>query len=305
MTVFTLPNPHSLEESIAKKLEANFACNTEWHHYSNGEWMLRVLRTPKKAIVLGRTEAPGDNLVQTLTVIDTLKRNGAKDITLVLPYFGYSRQDHVTRKGDHLPADLLTTLFKHCGATRIVTVDLHNSLTQKNSPIPLISIDIFPEYATAFKKTGERSDVLTIVSPDHGSKHRADAFRDLFDRSVPICWLEKQRNQKTGTVHSKKLFGEKQGTTALIVDDICDTGGTVKECVRHLKKNGFTTFYLCITHPVFSGTAIQTLCALKFKKIFVSNTIPLSSDVQKKLPLSIIDVTPILLTICKKVMIWM
>ncbi len=295
--VFTLPNPRPFEKSIAKKLDKTFARNTEWRHFSNGEWLLTVRQKTRSAVVLGRTDPPGDHLVQTLTLIDTLKRNGAQDITLVLPYFGYSRQDREVRKGDHLPADLFIKIFKHCGATRIITVDLHSPVTEKNSPLPLVNIDPIPEFVKAFKKIWKKSDGLTIVSPDHGSRHRADIFRDLLDPSVPVCWLEKHRNPKTGKVHSHELLGIKQGTTALILDDICDTGGTIQECARHLKKNGFKTLFLCVTHPVLSGNAIQTLRALKFKQIFVSNTISLSPKTKKALPIAVVDALPKILSI--------
>lgn len=296
MKIFTLPNPTPLEKSIAKKLDKNFARNTEWRHFSNGEWMLTVPQPTKTAVVLGRTDPPADHLVQTLTLIDTLKRNGANDITLVVPYFGYSRQDREVRKGDHLPADLFTKLFHQCGATRIITVDLHSPVTEKNSPIPITNIDPIPELVATFKRIRKKSEGLTIVSPDHGSRHRADAFRDLLDPSIPICWLEKHRDTKTGAVHSGELLGIKQGTTALILDDICDTGGTIKECVRHLKKNGFKALYLCITHPVLSGSAVQTLHSLNFKKIFVSNTVPLSPKTKKALPIVIVDAFPRILS---------
>lgn len=296
MKIFTLPNPTPLEKSIAKRLDKNFAQNTEWRHFSNGEWILTVPRTTKSAIVLGRTEPPGDHLLQTLTLIDTLKRNGANDITLVAPYFGYSRQDREVRTGDHLPADLFTKLFKQCGATRIITVELHSPLTKKNSPLPIVTIDPIPELVAAFKKIWKKSDGLTVVSPDHGSRHRADEFRDLLDPLIPVCWLEKHRNPKTGKVHSHELLGIKQGTTALILDDICDTGGTIQECVRHLKKNGFKTLYLCVTHPVLSGKAIPVLRALRFKRVFMLDTVPLAPNVKKLLPASVITATQLVVT---------
>lgn len=297
--VFTLPNPRPLEKLIARKLDKNFVKHTEWRQLSNGEWALRILQPSKRALVLGRTEAPGDNLLQTLTLVDTLHRNGVCDITLVIPYFGYSRHDRVVRQGDHLPANLFTKLFSSCGAARIITVDLHNQLTAKNSPIPLISIDFVAALADTFKKIDRSAHQFTIVSPDRGSKKRAEKFRDILDSSMRVCWLEKHRDPKTGTVHSGKLRGPKRGTTALIIDDICDTGHTIKECVRELKKNGFKTFYLCITHPVFSAHAVPLLRSLKFTRILVSNTISLSSNIQKKLPLTIVNTSAILLNTLK------
>jgi len=293
MNVYTLPNPRPLEIAIAKKWDKKFAQNTEWRQFTNGEWHLRVPHMLSEAIVLGRTEMPGDHIFQTLTLIDTLKRNSAQRITLILPYFGYSRHDRIVRTGDHLPADLLTKLFNRCGATRIVTVDLHSSITEKNSPLPISSIDFVPELVKAFKKVWRKKELLTIVSPDQGSKHRANAFRDLLDSSLPVCWLEKHRDPVTGKVHAHELFGVKRGTTALITDDILDTGSTIEECVRQLKIYGFKTFYLCVTHPIFSCTAVQTIRALKFKHIFVSNTVPLSHKTQM-LPITIIDAFPAL-----------
>lgn len=298
MNVFTLPDPRPLEIAVAKKLDKNFARNAAWRQFTNGEWFVCVQKNPAKAVVVGRTEVPSDNLFQTLTLVDTLTRNGTKDITLILPYFGYCRHDRIVQKGDHLPADLFTRLFKTCGATRIVTVDLHSALTEKHSPIPLRSLDFIHELSheilheiVAKKLRG----LFTIVSPDHGSRRRADLLRDRIDKTAPVCWLEKHRDPKTGTVHSHDLMGVKRGTVAVITDDILDTGGTVRECVKKLKANGFDTFYLAITHPIFSANAVHTLRALKFKKIFVSNTVPLAPRAKKLLPITLVDAAPILL----------
>lgn len=288
MNVFTLPNPRPLEISIAKKLDKSFAGNAEWRQFTNGEWFLRILKKSKTALVLGRTEPPGDNLLQTLTLLDTLKRNGAKNITLVLPYFGYCRHDRITRDGDHLPADLFTKLFKSCGTSRIVTVDLHSTLTEKYSPLPLTSIDVIPAFAQKLIHDLPH-ELFTVVAPDHGSRKRADRFRDLLDKNAPVCWLEKHRDPKTGKVHAHELFGLKRGTTAIITDDILDTGSTIKECVTKLKNEGFKTFILAITHPIFSAAAVQTIKHVRFKKIFVSNTVPLSIKAAKTLPITIID----------------
>ncbi|MBI4600190.1 ribose-phosphate diphosphokinase [Candidatus Uhrbacteria bacterium] len=300
MNAYTLPNPRPLELSIAKKLDKHFARNTEWRQFTNGEWFLRIAKKTKRAIVLGRTEPPSDNLLKTLLLLDTLKRNGAKKIILVVPYFGYSRQDRVVRNGDHLPADLFLKLFEAGGATRIITVDLHNTLTTKHSPIPLVSIEGTTEFIAAVKKTVKKSSMLTVVSPDHGGKKRAEQFRNLFNPSLPVCWLKKHRDPKTGTIHAHKLFGDKRGSTALVVDDILDTGTTVAAAVRTLKKHGFKTFYLAVIHPVFSANAVKTLQKIKFKKIFVSNTIPLSRQTLHSLPITVITTTPLIIHAIKE-----
>lgn len=291
MNVFTLPNPRPLEVSIAKKLDKSFARNTEWRQFTNSEWFLRILKKPKNAVVLGRTEPPGDHLFQTLTLLDTLKRNGAKNITLVLPYFGYCRHDRITRDGDHLPADLFTKLFKSCGASHIVTVDLHSALTEKRSPIPLTNIDIIPAFAQKLIHELPH-ELFTVVAPDHGSRTRADRLRDLLEKNAPVCWLEKHRDPKTGKVHTHELLGMKRGTTAIITDDILDTGNTIKKCVTKLKSEGFKTFTLAITHPLFSADAVHTIARLHFKKIFVANTVPLSTQAVRTLPITVIDAAP-------------
>lgn len=296
MNAYTLPNPRPLETSIAKKLDKNFRDNTEWRQFSNGEWYLRVIKKSTAALVLGRTEPPGDQLVQTLTLLDTVKRNGAKSITLVLPYFGYSRQDRVVRSGDHLPADLFLKLFKACGVSHIVTVDLHSTRTEKNAPLPLITTGLTHEFTHEFThELRALQGNFTIVAPDHGARQRADRLCNLLDTRAPVCWLKKTRDPKTGRVHSGELFGVKKGTTAVIVDDILDTGDTIKECVITLKREGFKTFTLAVTHPIFSARAVHTLRALKFKRIFVSNTIPLAPQAKNALPIIVIDAAPCIL----------
>ncbi len=300
MDVFTLPNPRPLEKSLAQKIDEKKSPSCEWRQFTNGEWFLRILRTSKNAAVLGRTEPPGYHILKTFTLIYTLKRNGAKTITVVLPYFGYCRQDRVVRTGDHLPADLLVKTMAQLGASTVLTIDLHSTITQKNATIPLAGIDFVPELSRSLKKYVVKKELCTIISPDKGSKERAETLRDLFDRTAPVCWIEKHRNPATGKVHAYNLNGTPSGTTAIITDDICDTGGTIREAVRGLKKRGFKKLFLCITHPVFSANAVSVLSSLKFTQIFVSNTVPLSVAIQKKLPLTIVDAAPILTTAIKK-----
>lgn len=295
MNVFTLPNPRPLEKRIAKKIDAAFAKNTAWRQFTGGEWHLRVVKKSTRALVIGRAEPTGDHLIQTFTLLDTVRQNGTKSITLVLPYFGYSRQDRGVRSGDHLPADLFLNLFKACGANRIVVTDLHSPITQERSPLPLITVDIAHEFAPELALELSHGPLFTVVAPDLGARQRADHLRDLLDKHAPVCWLKKTRDPKTGRVCGSELFGVKRGTTAVIIDDILDTGGTIKECVMRLKKGGVKTFYLAVTHPLFSANAVKTIRALRFKKIFVSNTIPLSPECKRTLPVEVVDAAPALI----------
>ena len=297
MRIYTLPNPTALEKKSARLLSATAARNTEWRVFPNGENFLRVKQVSSRVGVLGRSHPPADNFLRTLLLVDTLRRNGAREIIVWLPYFGYSRQDRALNPGEAVAAASLTAALKAAGATQIVTLDLHSPLVSKESRIPIKTVSFMPELAAALRRD-LAGFAYTIVSPDRGGRERAELFAKTLRHRGGICWIEKERSARR--VRARKLHGQPQGMTAVLVDDILDTGGTVKEAVRLLRQRGFRQFFLAVTHPVFSAGAAKTVRSLKFKKILASNSLPLDPVTRRACRVTVLDAAGLLARAVKK-----
>jgi ribose-phosphate pyrophosphokinase len=199
-----------------------------------------------------------------------LRRAGASEVVAVVPYLGYSRQDRQIETGDAVTSHFVVGALAAAGADRIVTVDVHSESSISASPVPVVNVNPITEMALAVRVSlGER---FTIVAPDHGAKHRAERFAAELVTREP-AWIEKRRDPKTGKVEIMNIHGDLQGDTAVIVDDIVDTGSTIALAVAALREKGFSTIHLCVTHPVFSSGAAALLRKLKLGSIVTTNTI--------------------------------
>ncbi len=288
MHLYTLPHPTAFERKLAQVLGGTKKL-AAWKIFPNGENFVLVKNLKPRVAVLGRSHPPGDNFFQTLLLVDTLKRSGAKKIIVWLPYFGYSRQDRQLIKGESVAASCLVNALRTAGATTIITLDLHSSLTANKSPIPLKSISFMSELAQALAND-LRGLSYTILSPDRGGTGRAMLFARNLGYSDKVAWIEKNRTAQ-GTPHALSIHGKLNGETAVLVDDLLDTGRTISEAVKILRRRGFKKFFLCITHPVFSNGAAKLVRSLKFDKILTSNTLPLSYSIRSACRIKVLDAT--------------
>lgn len=288
MQIYTLPHPTPLELRLTKTLgkKINLA---SWKIFSNGENFVRVKNVESEAIVLGRAHPPGDNFFQTLLLVDTLKRSGAKKISVYLPFFGYSRQDRQLIQGESVAAGCLVNALKAAGATQIVTLDLHSIITSKESAMPIKNVSFMSDLAQALSKE-IFEPTYTVVSPDRGGLDRAVLFAQQIKDYNGVAWIEKKRVGQ-GAPHAMKINGKLSGRTAILVDDMLDTGKTISEAVKILRKRGVRKFYLCVTHPIFSDGAAKLIRSLKFEKIFTSNTLPLPKSIQRSCNITVLDAT--------------
>ncbi|MBI4272551.1 ribose-phosphate pyrophosphokinase [Candidatus Uhrbacteria bacterium] len=279
MIVYTLPDPTSCEQYIRDHVSTDLSESAVWKTFPSGEFYVRLLRVEKKVVIVGRTWGSADNLWRTLLLVHTAKQNGAEHIILVLPYFAYSRQDRQRLEGEPFSGALLAQLFASSGARQIISIDLHSKRIQDASPIPLASISFVEELASVFKKEPNIPQDVTVVAPDKGAKDHSDTFASLLQEDKKCVWIEKERDPHTGKVQYRAFHGADHNGSAVLLDDMLDTGGTIQESVRVLRQRGFQDISLCITHPIFSGDAADRIRALGFSHIFVSDTIPLSQSV--------------------------
>ena len=269
MKTYILPSPDGFEKRLLKLLSGSAAGAAEWKVFPSGEFHVRVGRPPKRVAVIGRTRPPADNFLRTLLLVDTLRRNGARDITLVLPYFAYARQDRQIRPGDPLSALALLTAFKAAWVRRVVTVDLHSRRVAAASPIPVRSLDVTKLLAGELKGALRWKNFI-VMAPDRGAIAKARSFARAVGGRPQIVWADKVRTA-SGKLVGMRLSASPRGTTAVIVDDLLDTGGTVARAVRLLRGRGVKDLYLCVTHPVFSGAAARLVNRLGFRRIIAAD----------------------------------
>ncbi|MCA9409971.1 MAG: ribose-phosphate pyrophosphokinase [Candidatus Omnitrophica bacterium] len=212
-------------------------------------------------------------LMELLIMVDAARRASASRITAVLPYYGYGRQDRKHRPRVAITAKLVATLLATAGADRVLTMDLHAGQIQGFFDIPLDNL-----YATSVLVEEIRKldiEALTVVSPDLGSVKRARAVARFLE--APLAIIDKRR-PKENVSEVMNIIGDVEGRSVLLVDDMIDTAGTICQAASALKKKGALEVYGMATHPVLSGEAVERIEASPFKKLLVTDTIPLSDE---------------------------
>ncbi|MDD4774914.1 MAG: ribose-phosphate pyrophosphokinase [Syntrophomonas sp.] len=259
-------------------------------HFSDGEVSVEIDESVRgvDTFVVQPTCSPGnENLMELLIMIDAFRRASAGRINAVIPYFGYGRQDRKNRARDPITAKLVSNLIVEAGAHRVVTVDLHATQIQGFFDIP---VDHLPGVATLadhiYKKNlGENA---VVVSPDVGGVTRA---RNLAAKlGAPLAIIDKRRPAHNVS-EIMNVIGEVEGKSVILIDDIIDTAGTVCNAADVMMDKGAKEVFVCCTHPVFSGPAMERLGRAPIEEIIVTNTIPL----REQLPnLTVLSIAPLI-----------
>lgn len=258
--------------------------------FSDGETQIEIHENIRglDVFVLQSTCTPvNDNLMQLLIIMDALRRASAKRITAVIPYYGYGRQDRKVKPRVPITAKLVADLITVAGADRVVSIDLHAGQIQGYFNIPvdnLFSAPLLLKYIrTHF------TDDMVVVSPDAGGVERARAFAKRLSASLAI--IDKRRDAPN-IAEAMNIIGEVEGKTAIILDDMVDTAGTLTQGANALKKRGASRIFACCTHPVLSGPAIDRIEESPIDRLVVTNTIPLeqrAKDCSKIVLLSVAE----------------
>lgn len=215
-----------------------------------------------------------DHLMELLIMIDACRRASARQITAVIPYYGYARADRKTAGRESISAKLVANLITQAGASRILAMDLHSAQIQGYFDIPLDHVYGSP-ILIDYLASKDLSD-LVVVSPDVGGVARARAFAKKLN-DAPLAIIDKRR-QTHNVAEVMNVIGDVAGKTAVLVDDMIDTAGTILEGARLLKKEGARQVYACATHAVFSPPAIERLSSGVFEEVIVTNTIPVPDE---------------------------
>lgn len=242
--------------------------------------------------ILQPTSNPAnDNLMELLIIADALRRSSAGRITAVIPYFGYARQDRRTKARTPISAKLVANLLTEAGIERVLTMDLHAAQIQGFFDIPVDNLYASPVFALDIEHQFEgRMDKLVIVSPDVGGVARA---RELAQRiGCPLSIVDKRR-EKAGEVAEMTVIGDVTGKTCIIVDDLCDTAGTLCKAAEVLIEAGATEVHSYITHGVLSGPAVERITASKMKSLVITDTIEPTDFVRAAPNIRIVPTAPI------------
>lgn len=217
-----------------------------------------------------------DHLMELLIMIDACRRASARQITAVIPYYGYARADRKTAGRESITAKLAANLITQAGANRVLAMDLHSAQIQGYFDIPCDHVygsPVIIDYLLS-----KQLDDIVVVSPDVGGVARARAFAKKLN-DAPLAIIDKRR-QAHNVAEVLNVVGDVKGKTAILVDDMIDTAGTLQEGARLLRKEGAKQVYACATHAVFSGPAVDRLSSGLFEEVIVTNTIPVAADKQ-------------------------
>lgn len=259
--------------------------------FADGEINVRIEETVRghDVFVIQPTCPPvNENLMELLIMIDAFKRASANSIAVVIPYYGYARQDRKAKGRDPITAKLVANLLTVAGATRIMTVDLHAEQVQGFFDIPVDNLWSFPVFLEVLRKEGLLSDEAVIVSPDVGGVKRARQIAEKV--GLPLAILDKRR-PKDNVAEVLNIIGDVRDKTAIIVDDIVDTARSLVEGANAIKNAGAKRVVACITHPVLSSGAVERIQNSAIEKIYISDTI-YHQDLPEKF--HVVSVAPLL-----------
>ncbi|WP_066368146.1 ribose-phosphate diphosphokinase [Neobacillus fumarioli] len=274
--VFSLNSNLPLAKEIAKDIGVELGkCSVT--RFSDGEIQINIEESVRgcNVYVIQSTSQPvNENIMELLIMIDALKRASAKTINVVMPYYGYARQDRKARAREPITAKLVATLLETAGANRVLCLDLHAPQIQGFFEIPTDHLMGVPILADYFKQKELGGDIV-VVSPDHGGVTRA---RKMAERlKAPIAIIDKRR-PRPNVAEVMNIVGNIEGKIAILIDDIIDTAGTITLAANALAENGAKEVYACCTHPVLSGPAIERIQNSKIKELVVTNSIALPEE---------------------------
>lgn len=271
--IFHLSANKKLAHEIASILKLSLG-EVEIEKFSDGEIMCRNLsnvRGKDVYIIQSTAEPAQDNIFEILIFADSLLNSEAKSVNLVIPYFGYSRQDRIARSGEPITAKVLAKIYQAVGISKVITVDLHTQQIQGFFSCPVINIDtaeFFGSYMARFlsELNINHKDVV-VVAPDHGSALRARDAGSMFN-GASIAFIDKRRPapNKSEVIN---VVGDVKNKTCVIIDDIIDTCGTINNAFESLIAHGAKEVYICASHGVFSSGSLDE----RIKGIFITDTI--------------------------------
>lgn len=285
--LFALNSNKPLAEKIAKRMGLKLSTSSVVR-FSDGEIQVDIDDSVrgKDVFLIQSTSAPvNDNLMELLIMIDAVRRASAASVNIVLPYYGYARQDRKTRSREPITAKLVADMIQAAGADRVLSLDLHAPQIQGFFDIPVDNLMGAPLLADYFLSNHLEEDAV-VVSPDHGGVTRARKLAEFLGTSIAIV---DKRRPKANVAEVMNIIGDVKGKRAILIDDMIDTAGTITLAAQALKDAGATEVYACATHAVLSGPAVDRLNNSVIKSLVLTDSIqqPAEKNLDKMILVSV------------------
>ncbi len=296
--VFSGSANRPLAEEICRELSCDLGRSTT-ARFSDGEINFQIEENVRGAdvFIVQPTCPPVDShLMELLVQLDAFRRSSAERVTAVIPYYGYGRSDKKDRPRVPISAKMVANLLTTAGAHRILTIDLHAAQIQGFFDIPVDHLYAAPVLIGHYQT--DRFPNMTVVAPDTGGAERARAYAKRLDAELALC---DKRREKPNVAEVMNVVGDVEGRSCLIVDDMCDTGGSLTKVSQALKAAGAARIHACFTHPVLSGRAAQHLANSDIEQIVVTNTIPLNSKAAELDKIKVLSIAPLLAKAIKSI----
>ena len=277
LKLFALSSNQELAAKVADKMGIELG-KSSVREFSDGEIQVNIEESIRghHVFILQSTSSPvNDNLMEILIMVDALKRASAETISVVMPYYGYARQDRKARSREPITSKLVANMLEVAGVDRLLTVDLHASQIQGFFDIPVDHLMGAPLIADYFDRAGLTGDDVVVVSPDHGGATRARKMAVALD--CPVAIIDKRR-PKPNVAEIMGVLGDVEGKNCVMIDDMIDTGGTIVAGIDMLLEKGAKNVFVACTHPVFSGPAVERLKNCSAKEVVVTDTIILPKE---------------------------
>ena len=277
LKIFALSSNRPLAQKIADQVGVELG-KVSVTQFSDGEIKINIdesIRGDHVYIVQSTSYPVNDNLMELLIMIDALRRASAKTINIVLPYYGYARQDRKAQSREPITAKLVANMITQAGADRVLTLDLHAAQIQGFFDIPVDHLLGAPLLANYFLENNFKDKDIVVVSPDHGGVTRARKLAEFLH--APIAIIDKRR-PKANVAEVMNIIGDVKGKVAVLIDDMIDTAGTITLAAQALQDAGALEVYACCTHPVLSRPALDRLNASVIKEVVVTDSIQVPEE---------------------------
>jgi len=267
--------------------------------FSDGEFNFQIEENVRGAdvFIVQPTCPPTDkHLMELLVMLDAFRRSSAERVTAVIPYFGYARSDKKDRPRVPIAARLVSNLLTVAGADRVLTIDLHAAQIQGFFDIPVDHLYAAPVMMGYYKENPLPK--ITVVAPDTGGAERARAYAKRLNADLALC---DKRREKANVAEVMNVVGDVRGKNCVIIDDMCDTGGSICKVAQALKDAGAERIHACFTHAVLSGQAVEKIAESPIEQVVVTNTIPLRENARALEKIQVLSIAPLLAKAIKSI----
>jgi ribose-phosphate pyrophosphokinase len=283
-----------LAQHVAKELGVDLV-DTQAYDFANGEIFVRFeesVRGCDAFVLQSHTEPINKWIMEQLLMVDALKRASAKRITVIMPFYGYARQDKKHRGREPISARLIADLFQAAGADRLMAVDLHTAQIQGFFDGPVDHLFALPLLVKYVAETVSDRNLITVVSPDAGRVRVAERWTDLL--GAPLAIIHKRRDPDVpNEAKVQEVVGDVEGRICVLIDDMIDTGGTIVKASEALFDNGAKDVIVAATHAILSGPAVERFANSRVREVVVTDTLPIPDD-RRFDKLTILPVAPLI-----------